>query len=118
MRIVEPSRPLVVEIGQGAFLQDRGGLRADRDDAVGKPRHHLRHLLDEIGRVAPGLAQFIEPRAALAIAIARGSSAYSVAGRFGVSPSGKGKVSKVVEGVYRGSFPTPSHVHSPSAQAS
>jgi hypothetical protein len=37
--------------------------------------------------------------AAAAIFCALGSSAYSIAGIFGVSPAGKGKVSNVVKGV-------------------
>ena len=41
MRIIEPSRPLVVEIGQGPRLQDRSSFWADRDDFVGIARHHL-----------------------------------------------------------------------------
>lgn len=60
MCVVELGRPLIVEIGQGAFFEDRGGLRADRDDAVGIAWHDLRHALDEIGRVEPHPAQSIE----------------------------------------------------------
>ena len=60
MGVVEPGRPLVVEIGEGAPLEDRGGLPVDRNDAIGKARHHLRHAFDEIGRVEPRIAQFIE----------------------------------------------------------
>ena len=48
----------------------------------------------------------------------QGMSCRGAASRFGVSPSGKGNVSKVLEGVYRGSFPTPSQVQSRSAHAS
>src|SRR6266567_4478085 len=43
MRVFEPGRPLVVEIGQGARFQDRRRPRVHRDDAVGIARHHLRH---------------------------------------------------------------------------
>jgi hypothetical protein len=99
MRVVEPGRPLVVEVGQSAFFEDRGGLRADRDNAVGKSRHHLRHPLDEIGRVEPSLAQLVKPARRLGNRNSARIVGYSAAGWFGVNPSGKGKVSKVVEGV-------------------
>jgi hypothetical protein len=43
------------------FFKNRRRPRADRDDAVGITRHHLRHALDQIRRVQPRLAQFIQP---------------------------------------------------------
>src|ERR1700719_2488647 len=61
MRIVEPSWPLIVKLGQGARLQDRSRLRADRDDAVGIARHHLGHPLAQIGRFQPRLPQVVQP---------------------------------------------------------
>jgi hypothetical protein len=48
-----------VEIAQGALLEDHGGLRADRDNAVGKAPHYFRNALDEVGRIEPSLAQFV-----------------------------------------------------------
>src|SRR5260370_39515515 len=61
MRIVGPGRPIVVKVGQGARFQDRRRLWVHRDDAVGIARYHLRHPLDQIGRVPPCLPQFIQP---------------------------------------------------------
>jgi hypothetical protein len=59
--VVEPGGALVVEIGEGALLQDCGGLIVDWYEAVRVPGRHLRHALDEIGRVEPSLAQLVEP---------------------------------------------------------
>jgi hypothetical protein len=56
VRVVEPGRTLVIEIGQGAGLEDGARSRVDRQDAVGKTGHDLRLALDQIGRVQPGLA--------------------------------------------------------------
>jgi hypothetical protein len=55
MRVVEPCRALVIEVGQGALFENRGRFRTDRDNTVGKFRYYFRHALDQIGRVEPRL---------------------------------------------------------------
>jgi hypothetical protein len=61
MRVVEPRRALVVQIGQCSLLQDRRGPRIDQQDAVGITRHDFRLAPHQIRRVQPRLAQLIEP---------------------------------------------------------
>ena len=60
MGMVEPGRALVVEIGERALFQDRGGLVVDGQDAVGIAGHDFGHALHEIGGIEPGLAQVVE----------------------------------------------------------
>jgi hypothetical protein len=61
MGAVEPRRALVVEIGQGALFEKRGGAVVDRRDVVREAQHDLWYPLDQIGRVRPRLAQLVEP---------------------------------------------------------
>src|SRR5215207_9190890 len=49
---------VVVEVGEGAGLQDRGRLGVARQDAVGEAGDDLRHALHEVGRVQPAVAGF------------------------------------------------------------
>jgi len=57
----EPRRALVVEFGQRAGLQDRGGALLAGQSAFRVSRHHLIHLHHEVGRVQPVLPQLVQP---------------------------------------------------------
>src|ERR1019366_2518894 len=48
----------VVEVGQGAGLQDRGGPGVTRDKAVGVARDDFRDTLDQVGWIEPEVAPF------------------------------------------------------------
>lgn len=61
MCMVEPGGAGVVEVGQGAFLQLLFRLFVHGQDAVGIARHHLGDAADQIGRIEPVFAQFIQP---------------------------------------------------------
>ena len=91
MRVVEPRRALVVEIGQRALFEHRGGPGIHRQDAVGIARHDLRHAPHEVGRVQPRLAQFVEPLRRLGDRDRARVLCVCSAGMFGVSPSGRGR---------------------------
>jgi hypothetical protein len=99
MRVIEPDRPLIIEIGQGALPQDRRRPVIDRQDAVRKPNSGASSgtlRTRSLGFSHASRSSF-KRRPASAIATARGSSAYSAAGIFGVSPAGKGKGGVVLE---------------------
>lgn len=46
----------VVEVGERAGLEERGGFGVARDDAVGEAGDDLGDALHQIGRVEPGVA--------------------------------------------------------------
>jgi hypothetical protein len=87
-------------------------------DTFGIPRHEFGHDLYEIGRIEPGVAQLVE------LSCRRRDGDRAVVRDVGGSRQvwrqtfGKGNVSKVVLGVYRGSLPTPSHEPRRSAHSS
>jgi hypothetical protein len=85
MGVVEPGRPLIVEIGQGAFFEDRGGHRPDWDDPVDNPGTTSGTRSTKSGGLSHASRNSLSRRAASAIALARGSSAYSAAGLWRMS---------------------------------
>ena len=60
MRVGEPLRAFVVEVGERALLQDRGRFLGLRQDAVGIAENNLGNNVDQVGRIEPGVAQFVE----------------------------------------------------------
>jgi hypothetical protein len=62
MGVCQPLRARVVEVGEGALLDLLRRLLVPGQDAIGIAGYDLRLADDEIGRVQPGLAQFVEPR--------------------------------------------------------
>src|SRR5271165_3796753 len=64
MQVVEPDAlggaAHVVEVGEGAGLQDGGRFRIARDDAVRKAGDDLGDAFDQVGGVGPSAALFIE----------------------------------------------------------
>ncbi len=63
--MVEPCGAFVVELGQRAIFEDGGGLVVNGENAVGIAGHDFGHAFDEVRRVQPVFAQFVQPSGGL-----------------------------------------------------
>ena len=95
----EPCGPLVVEVGQGAGFEDLFRRSVFWQDAVGVAGDHFGHPDHLIGRVQPSFALFVQRGRGGGNLLRPRVGGIGGSGDIVVRPSGKGKVSKVVEGV-------------------
>ena len=61
MGVIQPGRPLVIEVRERAFLQYLRGRFVFGKDAVRIALYHFRHTYDEVWRIQPVITQFIQP---------------------------------------------------------
>lgn len=102
--------------GQGALLEFLGGVVVFGNQPVGIAFDHLGHAIHEVGRVQPVFAQAVQFGGGLRDLLGAGITGVIGGGGSGVRPSGKGKVSKVLEEVYLGR--SSRELPLPSAQSS
>ena len=96
VRVIQPRRAGVVEVGQGALFQDRRRVGTDRQEAIGVAGDDFGDALHQIRRVQPVFAQGVEAGGGGGDVLRAGVGGVGGGGDVGVRPAGKGKVSKGV----------------------
>ena len=99
MGVIKPGGPLVIKIGERVLFQHSRRRFILGQDAVGIGLYYLWHAHDEVGRVQPVIAQFIQPLRSSGGFLCPWIVGIFTGWNIGGCPSGNGNVSKVVEGV-------------------